>query len=85
MSNKSRNHRVSLPFQLLKTFTEKEFINFKKLLSSGYLSANESLYQLLSILKKQALHLTSFTPTLQLDVYKALCTQENTGEEQAGG
>lgn len=74
------NSRISLPFQLLKTFTEKELINFEKLLSSGYLSANENLTKLLKILKKLALHHESFTPAIQHDVYKPLYSSENTGE-----
>lgn len=80
MPNKSRNHRISLPFQLLKTFTEKELINFEKLLDSGYLSANDILSTLLSVLKKNALHHTSFTPSLQHDVYKVLFEKENIGD-----
>jgi len=81
MPNNSRNHRVSLPFQLLKTFTERELINFKKLLDSGYLSSNESLNKLLKILQKQAFHHSSFSPDLQVEVYKALYNKENIGEK----
>jgi len=76
MQNKSQNHRVSIPFQLLKTFTEKELINFEKLLNSGYLSERESLNKLLSILKKRVLHHPSFTSGLQYVVYKELYSKE---------
>jgi len=80
IENKSRIHRISLPFQLLKTFTEKELDNFTKLLESGYLSTNESLSTLLKILKKQALHYTSYTALLQYEVYTLLYQKEKTGD-----
>lgn len=68
--------RVSLPFQLLKTFTDKELINFESLLSSAYLSSNKSLPALLKCLKKDALHHTDFTAELQYTIYKALFEKE---------
>lgn len=71
--------RISLPFQLLKTFSENELTNFGKLLNSGYLSSGKSLEKLLAILKKYALHHERFTPGLQRDVYKALYIEENVG------
>jgi len=81
MPNKSQNHRISLPFQLLKTFTERELTNFEKLLSSGYLSANENLTKLLKILKKLALHHSGFSPDLQRAAYQALYDKESIGEQ----
>jgi len=81
MPNKSQINRISLPFQLLKTFTEKELISFEKLLASGYLSSNKNLSALLKILKKQALHHKSFIPQLQYDVYKTLFDKEKIGGE----
>lgn len=78
MQNKSLGNRVSLPFELLKTFSEKELNHFEKLINSGYLSEKQGLNLLLKSLKKYALNYTEFTPELQVIIYKSLYKQEET-------
>jgi len=78
MPIKSPGSRISLPFQLLKSFTEKELNHFEKLINSGYLSAKQGLDLLLKSLKRHALHHDNFTPQLQCTVYGSLYSQEKT-------
>lgn len=63
---------MSKSFQLLQTFTEKEFINFQQLLDSGYLSNNPRLSKLLKILKKKVEVYKNFTPTLQHSLFETI-------------
>lgn len=76
MQNKLPKHRVSLPFELLKTFTEKELNSFEKLISCGYLSSKQGLHRLLKSLKKHALDHAEFSPLIQCNVYNNLVEKE---------
>lgn len=69
MKNKSSDYRTSLPFELLKTFTEKELNCFEKLLASGCLNTTKGLDVLLKSFKKHALHHADFTPVIQSSIY----------------
>jgi len=76
MQSKSTSCRTSLPFQLLRTLSEKELDHFEKLINSGYLSTKPDLYLLLKNLKKYVLIRTDFTPELQCTIYKSIYDQD---------
>jgi len=76
MDNKSPKHRISLPFELLKTFSEEELNNFEKLICSGYLNTKQGLEVLLKSLNKHALPHTAFTPSIQCIIYNSLYPKE---------
>jgi len=80
MKNKSPFYRTSLPFELLKSLTEKELHAFEKLISSGYLSIKKGLDTLLKALKKYALDRTDFTPDIQCIIYNILFSKEQKAE-----
>lgn len=69
--------RLSKPFALLKTFSEKELLKFEQLIKSKYLSDNEVLHLLLKSLKRYALpNYDKFTNEARLLVYKAVFKNE---------
>jgi len=76
MQNKSQGYRTSIPFELLKTFTDDELNNFEKLINSGYLSTKQGLDVLLKNLKKNALFRSAFTPDIQCIIYNSLYPKE---------
>lgn len=81
MPNKSPTFRTSLPFELLKTFTNQEFSSFEKLINSGYLAGKQNLDSLLKSLKKHALPYTDFTPAIQCVIYNSLFDDDNEATE----
>lgn len=80
MKNKSLSYRTSLPFELLKSFSENELHDFEKLITSGYLSIKQGLDELLKALKKYALDRTDFTPGIQCIIYNVLFSKEQKAE-----
>jgi len=80
MPNKSPTYRTSLPFKLLKTFTNEELKSFSKLISSGYLTTKQNLVKLLKSLKKNALYNTDFTTAIQCVIYNDLFEEDETAE-----
>jgi len=76
MPNNSPTYRTSLPFELLKSFTQQELKNFEKLVDSGYLSTKQGLNKLLKSLRKHALDHLDFTPVIQCAVYNDLFENE---------
>lgn len=71
--------RLSKPFALLKTFSEKELLKFEQLIKSNYLSDSEVLYLLLKSLKRYALpNYDKFENEARLLVYKAVFKNEKT-------
>lgn len=80
MQKKSQAIGNSAPLKLLKTFSDKELIDFEKLIESGYLGAKEDLKVLLKGLKRYALHHTEFIPEIQGILYSTLYKQEQVDE-----